>query len=374
MKRIYLYCLMIACFSFYSCNENDSQDNYNESTIFYKGMDLSFLEELEQSGLQFKDENNNVISNNYAYLSSKGVNLVRIRLWLNNPNGLYDLDHLKRQALRAQENGMEFLLDFHYSSTWADPGSQRIPSNWSNYSHQELTVAIENYSKNVLQELNDQGTLPKFVQIGNETDNGFLWPIGKIYDSGNENWNNYIDLTKAAINGVKRVSPTSKIIIHKADIATSEYFFQQLIYRNVEFDVIGLSYYPWWQTTNLDDIEQKLEELAQSFNQEILLVETAYPFTLNWNDNKNNIVGLQNQLIPEYGATPVGQRNYLLRIHNTIKNIPKNKGIGFCYWAPDWVAVAPGVSTSTQGSSWENLALFNFENRVTPAIEIYAIE
>lgn len=255
----------------------------------------------------------------------------------------------------------------------ADPGSQDIPSVWATQNIAIMTESIKDYSQNVLQELVLQDTPPAIVQIGNETNNGMLWPLGQVYNGSGESWDNYVQLTKAAITGVQLASPESKVMIHHAGIEGADYFYNQLISRNVNFDIAGLSYYPWWHNNDIDFIENQLQSFA-SISQKIMIVETAYPFTLNWDDNTNNIVGLQDQLIATYPATPAGQRTFMLRIHNMIKNLPDDKGLGYCYWAPDWVAYDINSSSSTNGSSWENLALFNFNHEVNTAVEIYELE
>lgn len=372
MKKIAY--LILVCIAILSC-ENDAMTPVSDvPTVvgFYKGMDLSFLSQIESQAVVFKDENNLDITDNYAYLASRGVNLIRIRLWIDNSDGLYNLNFVKAQALRAQANGMEFLLDFHYSNTWADPSAQNIPAIWANQDVNQLSQRIKDYSQNVVQELVLQGTSPAIVQIGNETDNGMLWPVGQVYLNGNAQWDNYVRLTKAAIEGIKQASPDSKIMIHKSGVIGADYFYEQLITRNVDFDIAGLSYYPWWHNTDLNLIETELQQFAAGISQKVMIVETAYPFTLNWFDNTNNIVGLNNQLVPQYPATLNGQYSFMLRIHNMIKNLPDQQGIGYCYWAPDWVAYDSNATTITNGSSWENMAIFNFNLQVNPAIGVFS--
>jgi arabinogalactan endo-1,4-beta-galactosidase len=372
MKRIVynlFFCLIII-----SCDENSETSIPPElSTHFYKGMDLSFMPSIETQGVVFKDENRQDIIDNYSFLASRGVNLVRIRLWINNNEGLYNLNFVKQQAQRAQINGIAFLLDFHYSNTWADPGAQQIPQIWASQDVTTLSQTIKDYTQNVLRELVSQGTPPAIVQIGNETDNGILWPVGKVYNNGTEDWTNYIQLTKAAIQGVKLISPQSKIMIHKSGVDGADYFYNQLNNANVDFDIAGLSYYPWWHGNDINLIDNKLQIFAAGISQKVMIVETAYPFTLSWNDQQNNIVGLNNQLATQYPATAAGQRMFLLRIQKIIKDLPNGKGLGFCYWAPEWVAISPQASGDS-GSSWENLALFNFDYKVNPAIEVFSID
>lgn len=369
-KKLFCYIILILLFSCVPQNEDVESDNYSQN-IFYRGMDLSFLPENEALGVVFKDQNNEDIANNYSYLASRGVNLVRVRLWINHIDQSYNLQNLKTQALKIKAAGMELLLDFHYSNTWADPGKQDTPAAWQNLNIQELSTVVSNYTSQVINELKNQGTSPIIVQIGNETNNGLLWPLGKIYDNGNENFDNYVQLTNAAIGAVRSTLPEAQIMIHRAGVSDSNYFFEQLNDRNVDYDIAGLSYYPWWHGANLTAIETELIILSNSLEQKIMIVETAYPFTLNWNDNLNNIIGLNNQLTSNYPASLVGQKDFLVHLKSILENLPGNKGMGFCYWAPDWVAHDRGDQSFMNGSSWENLALFDFNHKVTPALEVF---
>lgn len=337
-------------------------------------MDLSFLPELVTLGTRFKDENNAVITNNYAYLASKGVNLVRLRLWVNHSNQAYNLTKIKAQAILVKNAGMDFLLDFHYSDTWGDPGNQQTPAVWSGMDVNALSTAVASYTTIVLQELKIQQTVPVIVQIGNETNNGMLWPVGQIYTRSGTNWDNYATITKAAITAVKSSSPTSQIMIHYAGVSNAVPFYKALIDRGVQFDIAGLSYYPWWHGNNVANMQSGLMTVSRDLTQDIMVVETAYPFTLAFNDNVHNNVGMESQLAPFYPASPAGQHDFLLALHNALKRVPNNRGIGYCYWAPDWVAHTPSSSSFTQGSSWENVTLFDFNNEVNPAIEVYGLD
>ncbi|WP_438961618.1 glycoside hydrolase family 53 protein [Nonlabens sp.] len=353
---------------FLGCDTNGNEDDQSTSpSSFYKGMDLSFMEEQLDKGAVYKDEQGNNISNLPSYLSDQGVNLMRIRLWINNSDGKYNLNYVKRQALIAQQNNMDFLLCLHFSDTWADPGSQDTPAVWSSLNINELAAELENYCTIVLRELRDQNTLPQLVQIGNETNNGMLWPVGQVYTNGTENWDNYIQLTKAAINGVTSISPDSKIMIHHAGISTASYFYNQLESNNVVYDMVGLSYYPWWHGNDLNTMESDLRSFTMNQDKPVMIVETSYPFTLDWNDNTNNNIGLTNQLAPSYPATQNGQFQFLQRINQVVKNLPDDKGIGFCYWAPDWIA----IDGASEGSSWENMALFDFIGAATSGLEVF---
>ncbi len=371
MKHPFFILLLIltACTSE---DENASEPMEQDVPAFYRGMDLSFTPENIESSVALKDRDGNDIDNTYRFLADAGVNLVRVRLWVDDPAHPYGLENLKRQAREIDNAGMQLLLDFHYSDTWADPGNQQIPAAWQGLNQDALVERIRSYTTNVLQELNQQGTPPAIVQIGNETNNGMLWPIGRIYDNGNEDWSNYVELTRAAVQATRIHAPDAEIMIHHAGIDGANYFYNKLNEYAVDYDMIGLSYYPWWHGDNLAEFETNLRNLALDHTgKRLMIVETAYPHTLDWDDQLNNIIGLPSQVAPGYPATPDGQAAFLNRIRRAVETLPSDQGAGFCYWAPDWVAY-PGNETSFMaGSSWENLAVFSFDHEVLPVIEAF---
>lgn len=268
---------------------------------------------------------------------------------------------------------MDFLLDFHYSDYWADPGTQTPPLAWQNMTNEEVRIAIYEYTRNVVTQLKNQNTLPNIIQIGNETDSGFLWNYGKVWDDFSNNWNNYTLLVNEAIRAIKEVDTedTVKIMLHHSSVENAIYFFNELDAFSIDFDIIGLSYYPQFQIKDLNLVQTKLNELATTFEKDILMVEVAYPFTLDWNDNYTNYIGSDDQILTEFPATPQGQKAYFEWLITAIKSIPNDKGIGFCYWAPDWVAFSGNENTSTTGSSWENQCMFDFSLNALPVFDTY---
>lgn len=356
----------------FSCTDDNNNSNTESDTVFYKGMDLSFQSELEAYDLDYKDENGNSVEL-LNFVKNKGTNLIRLKLWHTPQDGENGLEDVKAYAQRIKANNMDFLLNFHYSDYWADPGTQTPPVAWQDMSLEEVKVAIYNYTKNVVEQLKAQNTMPDIIQVGNETDSGFLWNYGKVWNEFNDNWINYAALVKEAIRAIREVDTENKtkVMLHVAGITTATPFFNQLAPFNVDFDIIGLSYYPQFQTRDINQVETTLNSIAETFNKPILMVEIAYPFTLQWNDNSTNYIGSLDQIITEFPPTPQGQKQYLEWLTTTIKNIPNNLGIGFCYWAPDWVAFNGNENTSTFGSAWENQCLFDFEFRALPALDIY---
>jgi arabinogalactan endo-1,4-beta-galactosidase len=353
MKFTYLLILLILVSS---CSSLDNSDDSTRNTqTFYKGMDLSFQSELEDYNVAYKDEDGNPVEL-LDFVKSKGTNLVRLKLWHTPQDGENSLADVKAYAQRIKAKNMDFLLDFHYSDYWADPGTQTPPAAWQNMTIDQVKVAIYNYTRDVITQLKAQNTLPEMIQIGNETDSGFLWDYGKVWNEFNNNWVNYAGLVAEAIRAVREVDTQNEvqIMLHHSSVENAIFFFNELQPYNLDFDIIGLSYYPQFQIRDLDLVASKLNELATTFNKDILMVEVAYPFTLQWDDDETNYIGSLDQILTEFSPTPQGQKTYFEWLVTTIKNIPNNKGIGFCYWAPDWVAFNGNDVTSTSGTSWEN--------------------
>jgi len=353
-----------------------SGDDKNSATItqapqvFYKGMDLSFQSELDSYDIEYKDQENNSIDV-LEYVTSKGTNLIRLRLW-HTPDGDFNsLEKVKLYALKIKNSGADFLLDIHYSDTWADPANQKPPLLWSSLAKPEIKNAIYEYTKNVVSEFKDQGTTPAIVQIGNETNSGFLWDYGKIWNDFDSNWPFYVELSNSAESAVKEIDPNIQTMIHVAGINFARSFFEKFKEHGGNYDIMGLSYYPQFHSKNLNQIKNDLHFLGTTFKKNILLTEVSYPFTFNWNDNLTNLIGDPSQILNEFPATPDGQRRYLEWIIETLKEIPENRGLGFCYWAPDWVAFAGNENTSLQGSSWENQCIFDFDHKILETIEVF---
>jgi arabinogalactan endo-1,4-beta-galactosidase len=199
-----------------------------------------------------------------------------------------------------------------------------------------------------------------------------LWDGGRVcgaYDTPGQ-WQRLGELITAAVRGVD-VAPDpgacTRIMIHVdrgGDVGGATRFFDNLLARGIEFDIIGLSYYPWWHGT-LQDLEATLDSLARRFDRDIILVETAYPWTLDWHDDVHNIVGLPGQLHPGYPATVSGQEEYLSDLMNIVAETAASRGRGIFYWAPDYISV------SGLGSAWENVTLFDFNGEILPSVAAF---
>jgi arabinogalactan endo-1,4-beta-galactosidase len=240
------------------------------------GADISFLPELESRGIKFSD--NGVEDDAVDILKKHGFNYIRLRIF-NDPaapkgyspgKGFCDLEHTKAMAKRVKAAGMKFLLDFHYSDTWADPGKQFKPTAWVGEDFPALKKSIHDFTVKVMQELKDQGTTPDMVQVGNEINHGMLWPDGAI-----NNLDTLAQFFYAGITGVKEVSPSTTIMLHIAlggQNTESRFFLDAMAERKVPFDVIGLSYYPKWHGT-LTDLKNNMTDLANRYPQQVMVAE-----------------------------------------------------------------------------------------------------
>ena len=336
---------------------------FTQSNEFMKGVDLSMLKQVEDNAGLFYDNGNQI--DPIQEFNSKGINTVRIKIWHNPLLNYNDLESVLEIAERVKDAELDLLLDFHYSDTWADPSNQNKPAAWENLNFETLCDSIEQYSRYVITKLKNQNTLPKYVQIGNETDCGFLWPDGYVCGESNNDiqWNKLRDLFMHAIEGVNTAldfEDSLKIISHVS--SGGNWFFGNLLEEDIPIDILAISYYPMWHGT-LADLNQNINMLATQFGKPVLVVETAYPFTLSWNDNTNNILGLETQLLDGYEASEEGQFSFLYDLISLVHD--NDFGYGICYWAPDW------ISTSQFGSPWENQALFDFDGQLLDAVSVF---
>lgn len=341
--------LLLAC----SSDNNSNPQPTNPQEI--RAADMSFLPLIESEGTIYKK--NNTAQDALLTLKNAGCNYIRVRLWHSPSDGHSGLTEVKNLVQRIRQQGMKVWLTVHYSDTWADPGNQTKPVAWQSYSFAELKAAVATYTNQIMSEIN-----PDIIQIGNETNDGMLWPEGKL--STNES--KYIQLVQTAITAVRNASSSTKIMLHYAGITNSDWYFQKV--SSLDYDYIGLSYYPVWHGKNLSDVDATITSLGQTHNKKIIIAETAYPFTLNWNDWTNNIVGQNDQLITTYPATNEGQKNFVLAIKNLVKQ--NTHGLGFCYWGAEWVAFRG--TQATNGSSWENQALWDFNFNALPVMDAFS--
>lgn len=287
------------------------------------GADLSFLKQAEDQGTVFKD--NGQAKPGLQILKDHGYNWVRLRLFHSPARLPNDLPYTLALAKDARKLGFKFLLNFHYSDTWADPGKQTMPKAWQGKSHIELTQAVFDYTRDTVAAFRDAGVLPDMVQPGNEITPGLLWPDGKLP----ENWPNFAELLQAAIKGVTAGCGTNqrpRIMIHidrGGDQQRTKYFFDKLNSFHVPYDVIGQSFYPWWQGSLLD-LRDNLNFMAAQYHKDIVLVEVAY----NWRPAEYK------QRRGPFPESPDGQRQFLDEVNRLVLNTPDNRGLGIFWWEP----------------------------------------
>jgi arabinogalactan endo-1,4-beta-galactosidase len=289
-------------------------------------------------------------------LKLAGVNTIRIRLWKKPKDISSSYAEVKAFAKEVKAKGMMVWICMHYSDTWADPGAQEVPSEWMSggLSFSRLMDSVSGYTKQVALDIQ-----PDYIQIGNEINNGFLLPFGSKQSPQFE------QLLKTGIEAVRLVSPKTKILIHFAGYQNSIPFFTDI--SSLDYDIIGLSYYPTWHGRNLETLSSEMNLLHAATNKPIIIAETSYPFTLGWNDWTNNIIGDTSQILSNYPPTSLGQKEYLQRIKE-ISSSPIWGG-GFCYWGGEWISYKG--STSKEGSSYENQALWDFNAKALPALEVF---
>ena len=362
MKSFIRLTVLVTGLFLFSCSSNDPEvtpspiPNNPGTDDFIRAADMSYLPLIESEGTIFKK--NGVAENAITTLKNAGCNTIRIRIWKNPSTTSSSLAEVKALALRVKQAGMKVWLTVHYSDTWADPGNQTPPSDWASLSFVNLKTAVSNYTTLLMTEIQ-----PDIIQIGNEINSGFLWPQGHLINNESQ----CLQLIAAASSAIRSQSATTKIMIHYAGIGSgATWFFNKM--SSINYDYIGLSYYPVWHGKNLSDVNTTITSLGQTHNKKVIIAETAYPFTLNWNDWTNNIVGQNDQLITTYPASNEGQKNFILAIKNLVKQ--NSKGIGFCYWGAEWVAFRG--QTATNGSSWENQALWDFNNNALPVMDAFS--
>lgn len=370
--RIQMVAILISLTSLVSCGGESTTSGDTpepEPHAILVGGDISFLPEIEDHGGIYSDADGQ--KDLLSLMKEHGFDSIRLRLW-HTPDGPYNtLDQVRSMAARIDAAGMQFLLDIHYSDSWADPGTQNKPAAWAGLAFGALVDSVYQYSRDVIASLRSQGTVPFMVQIGNEISAGMLWPDGRVggaYDNPQQ-WENLVALLEAARQGVLDAAPNAppEIAIHfgnGSDNAACRWFFDHLIDGGLDFDVIGVSYYPAWHGTPTA-LRQNLADLTTRYDKAVYVLETAYPWTLDWVDETNNILGTEADLLQGYPATVAGQSAFLGALRGILEYLPGDLDRGVYYWSPEWIAVA-GVP-----SAWENATLFDFSGRMLPSMEVF---
>ena len=350
---------------------------------FVKGLDLSMLKYILDRGGVYREAGQP--KDPIALVLAHGVNYARLRLFVA-PDGtdgqVNSLPYTLALAKQVKQGGLRFLLDLHYSDSWADPGHQPIPRAWARLSGPALTQRVFEYTRDTVAAFGRAGCLPDMVQVGNEITNGMMWPAGGpfhdaskwndlasrtplpghiIADSGDK-WDALTNLLKAGVRGVHAADPAGgiRIMIHidkGGNAIIGRWFFDNLRQRGVEFDVIGLSYYPFWHGT-LPDLRNNINLLARDFDRDIIVAETGY----DWNGGKQGALPTP--------LTPDGQAAFLEQLLHTVATSGNGRGKGVIYWAPEWIEGAKWNGPSWS-KTWENRALFDTSGDMLPAMRAF---
>jgi len=339
-----------------SCTKDSKKEEVKPLQALISAVDISRYPEIKLTNPTFYNLEGH--EDNFLHiLKANGVNTIRLRLWVQPQNQHSGFKEVKAFSKTLKDLGFKTWLTLHYSDTWADPGQQKTPEQWKNLPFKTLIDSVYTYTTKVVQEMH-----PDYIQVGNEINNGLLHPSGRLGDHPDQ----FKELINTGIKAIRDHSDQTQIIIHYAGFKGSDWFFNQL--SASDYDIIGLSYYPWWHGTSLNELAENLNTLSQSFDKKVVIAETSYPFTLKWNDWTNNVVGKEDQLIlPDYPASEMGQQVFI----KAIKNITLNTDhcLGFCYWGGELIAWKG--TEAKDASSWENQALFDFNNKALPALSVF---
>jgi arabinogalactan endo-1,4-beta-galactosidase len=353
------------------------------------GADVSMLSQIEENGGKFYDQG--VEGESLEILKKHGVNWIRLRLW-NDPTdgngnplggGNNDLQRTVEMAVRAKSLGFKFLLDFHYSDWWADPGKQNIPKAWVGLTPDELEQAVYEYTATAIQTLVDAGAMPDMVQIGNEVNSGFLWPAGKTWSQGGETvggYDGFAALLSQGIQAVRDNDPNNadpqkriRIAVHLADGGNNDLYhtvFDALTERTIDFDIIGLSYYSFWHGP-MDRFIENMNDVSERYQKDVVVLEAAYPYTTEDADGHGNLAGAGVEEAGGFLPTVQGQATAIRDIMAAVAQVPNNRGLGLFYWEPQWIAVNGAGWATGEGNAWESLAMFDFNGNALPSLDVF---
>ncbi|MCO5947602.1 glycoside hydrolase family 53 protein [Mucilaginibacter flavidus] len=306
------------------------------SAAFAKGADISWVTQMESTGVKFYDKSGNQ-QDLFGLMKSLGFNSIRLRAWVNPANGWCNTADLVAKALRAKAAGMKIMIDFHYSDSWADPGKQPKPAAWAALDFANLTTTLHDYTVSVMNTLKTNGITPDWVQVGNETNDGMLWEDGRASKS----MANFAVLIKAGYSAVKSVSSTTKVIVHISngyDNSLFRWMFDGLKTNGAQWDIIGMSLYP--SVDNWADYDSKclanINDMVSRYSTPCMVVEVGMP-----------------------ASSPDASRNFLTDIITKVNSVSGSNGLGVFYWEPE-------------AYNWQGYGLGAFDNSGKPTIALDA--
>lgn len=368
---------------------SDLEQTGDPSDDFIRGVDISMLHQIESVGGRYFDARGEA-RDLLSILKERGVNWVRFRLWVDPRDagglplggGNNDLEVGLALAKRSRDAGMKLLLDLHYSDTWADPAHQATPRSWATLDAGALAKEVYDYTSETLRAFGEAGAFPDMVQVGNEINSGMLWPLGHIYKDESSgipraqaqaNFVSFLEHgTRAVRDAAQARGVAVKVMLHLADGGDKDgftYFFDRYV-AGVDHDVIGISYYPYWHGT-LAELVANMTNLRDVYGKEIVVAETAYAFTLEEGDELANIFGPTAETAGGFAATVENQATVVRSIMDAVRDLG-DPGLGVFYWEPAWIPVAGAGWRTGEGNAWENQAMFDFDGRALPSLDVFA--
>lgn len=359
---------------------------------FVMGGDLGMIHEIESLGGQFS--RGGVVGDPIDIMGDAGMNLARLRLWVDpytatgEPygGGTNDLATTIATAQRAKAAGMDILLDFHLSDWWADPGTQTLPKAWRELSYPQLLSTVRQYTEDVIDAMRGAGVLPDMVQMGNEIPGGILWDHGRV-GNGVSDFTQLAELLEAGISGVDaalRPGEDIEIVLHLdhgGDNALYRWWFDAITAAGVPFDIIGLSYYPFWHGT-MGELAANLNDVSARYGKDVLVVETAYGWTLGDGDGLGNSFYTAEELTGGYPASVAGQTAFLRDLRDIVRSVPNGRGRGLIWWEPGWLPV-PGANWGSEAGKidnddsgvlsnpWDNQTLFDWNGSALSTLDVF---
>jgi arabinogalactan endo-1,4-beta-galactosidase len=274
-----------------------------------------------------------------------------------------DLDYVIEFSKQIKQAGLKLMLDFHYSDTWADPAKQFTPKRWENADIQQLADSVFAYTRTSLQTMRRAGVIPDMIQVGNEITNGMLWPSAHIDPTKDDRWDTLGKLLRAGSKACREICPKAQIIIHTekaGDWNITQSYYEHLQQQQVDYDIIGLSYYPMWHGT-IPNLGKNLQLLKQHFpDKPVMIVETAAYYS-----HENDPWAKPDQYAEFYPINKEGQAQFTRELVTELKK--HNNVIGLFWWFPEENACGNQVV-----KGWLNRGLFdNHTGQVLPAMKEY---